>query len=150
MILNALQVVYSIFRGVGGDQMRVKRISTLLICLCIMVVSACSAQNKEKTQIVTTIYSLDLKDYEDTPIDGIPYYSRGEIKHLNEETVNSFHEGHHPWLGHAESFVETQVSNLVPTEYKKDEDINKEFIKIRNLSENGAVATIIISDNFLL
>ncbi|GGH16128.1 hypothetical protein [Paenibacillus segetis] len=104
--------------------------------------------NWDVGEIVTTIYSLDLKEYEEARIDVIPFYSRGEIKHLTEETVNSFLEGHHPWLGHAETFVATQVSNLVPPEYKKDDDIKKEFIKLKNMSESGASAIIMLGDNY--
>jgi len=142
------------------------RLSFVLVLAVILIMSGCNSsktqtsndphgkantaliQSNKKTQIVTTIYSLDLKEYEEARIDVIPFYSRGEMKHQTEETVNAFHEGHHSWLGHAETFVETQVSNLVPSAYKKDETIKKEFIKIENQSENKASATIMLRDYY--
>ncbi|MFD0716976.1 hypothetical protein [Paenibacillus sp. GCM10027626] len=102
----------------------------------------------EQTQFTTTIYSLDLINFKGAKINELPFYSNGEIKHLTEDTVKSFSEGHHPWLRHVETFIASQVTNLVPDDYKKGGGIKSEFIKIKNLSDDAAIATITLGSSF--
>ncbi|MFD0716962.1 hypothetical protein [Paenibacillus sp. GCM10027626] len=148
----------------------------LLIILCVtlgfMVLTACTAERapssetvqlnsnevkevKEvtpghaQTQFTTTIYSLDLSSYAGKNINEIPYYSAGKIEYLSDKTVESFNEGHHPWLAHAESFISSKALNLVPDECKEQQGgIKSEFIKIKELSDGFAMAIITIRKNF--
>lgn len=103
---------------------------------------------KEDTEIVTTLYTINLNDYKNRNVSEIPFYSLGKIEYITEKTVKSFQEGHHPWLGHAETFISIKASNLVPAAYKKDDEIKKEFIQIKKRTDNSAVATIKFDDNF--
>ncbi|MGZ9583179.1 hypothetical protein [Paenibacillus marinisediminis] len=100
------------------------------------------------TEIVTTLYTININDYKNDPVSGIPSYSLGKIEFITEEAVKSFYEGHHSWMGHAETFVSIKASNLVPDEYKKDDTILEDFIKVKLNSYNEAEAIIKFDDNF--
>ncbi|TCZ81099.1 hypothetical protein E0485_02130 [Paenibacillus albiflavus] len=153
--------------------MRFKIILTLLFCLTFTVITACSTSNKSlsgknsvvstpqppvnndaderevnNTEFVSTLYSMNINDYNKESVSKIPFYSMGKIEYITEETVKSFQEGHHPWLGHAETLISIKASNLVPASYKKDDEIKKEFIQIKKLTSESALATIKFNDNF--
>jgi hypothetical protein len=142
----------------------------LCVTFCFTVISACTAERtetfqtsqvqgnegskekpghtqNEKNKFTTTIYSMDLSSYAGKNIDEIPFYSAGKIEYLTENTVKSFNEGHHPWLGHAETFISIKASNLVPDDYKEEDEIKSEFIKIKILSDTSVIATITIGSS---
>jgi len=154
--------------------MRIRLVHYLLIFMCVTlgftVLSACTAEKTEtfqsaqvqrnegieekigltsieKIKFTTTIYSMDLSSYAGKNVNEIPFYSAGEIEYLTEDTVKSFNEGHHPWLGHAETFISIKAANLVPDEYKDNDEIKSQFIKIKNLSDTTAMATITLGSS---
>lgn len=154
--------------------MRIRLVYHILILFCVTfgftVLSACTTEKSEtfqsaqvqgkegneemlghtsieKIKFTTTIYSMDLSSYAGKNVNKIPFYSVGKIDYLTEDTVKSFNEGHHPWLGHAETFISIKAANLVPDEYKEEDGIKSENIKIKALSDVAAIATITLGSS---
>ncbi|BBI32817.1 hypothetical protein KCTCHS21_22160 [Cohnella abietis] len=102
----------------------------------------------KKEEIVTQLYSINLKDYDNGDVSLIPQYHRGAIAHITQENIHSYHGGHHPWLGDSESYIATEASNLVPDEYKREDGIKIEYLKVFKKSDTLGIATIKFNDDF--